>query len=79
MKPIVEEVALEHKDTFIIGLLDIDDNRQTTEEYKVNGIPAYIIFQNGAEAARIVGVETESDICTENPRRTGVDIHAGIS
>ena len=56
MKPIVEEVALEHKDTFIVGLLDIDDNRQTTEAYKVNGIPAYIIFQDGAEAARIVGV-----------------------
>lgn len=56
MKPIVEEVALEHRDTFIVGLLDIDDNRQTTEKYKVNGIPAYVIFQDGAEVARIVGV-----------------------
>ena len=56
MKPIVEEVALEHRDTFIVGLLDIDDNRQTTEKYKVNGIPAYVIFQDGAEVARSVGV-----------------------
>ena len=56
MKPIVEEVALEHRDTFIVGRLDIDDNPQTTKAYKVNGIPAYIIFRDGAEAARIVGV-----------------------
>lgn len=56
MKPIVEEIALEHRDTFIVGRLDIDDNPQTTKKYNVNGIPVYIIFRDGAEAARIVGV-----------------------
>ena len=55
MKPIVEAVALEHRDTFIIGKLDIDENRQTTEKYKVKGIPAYVVFRNGAEVGRFVG------------------------
>ncbi|MYB93163.1 thioredoxin fold domain-containing protein [Candidatus Poribacteria bacterium] len=55
MKPIVESIALEHRDTFIIGKLDIDENRQTMEAYKVKGIPTYIIFQNGAEVARFAG------------------------
>ena len=55
MKPIVESVALEHRDTFIIGKLDIDENRQTTEKYKVKGIPAYVVFRNGAEVARFAG------------------------
>ena len=55
MRPIVESVALEHRDTFIIGKLDIDENRQTTEKYKVKGIPAYIVFRNGAEVGRFVG------------------------
>ena len=55
MKPIVESVALEHRDTFIIGKLDIDENRQTTEKYKVKGIPAYVVFRNGAEVGRFVG------------------------
>ena len=44
MKPIVDAVALEHRKTFIIGRLDIDENRQTTGEYKVNGIPTYLVF-----------------------------------
>ena len=55
MKPIVESVALEHRDTFIIGRLDIDENRQTPAKYKVKGIPTYIVFRNGAEVARFAG------------------------
>ena len=55
MRPIVDAVALEHRDTFIVGRLDIDNNRQTTEEYKVNGIPAYIVFRDGAVVARFAG------------------------
>jgi thioredoxin 1 len=55
MKPIVESVALEHRKTFIIGKLDIDENLQTTEKYKVKGIPTYVVFRNGAEVGRFVG------------------------
>ena len=55
MKPIVDAVALEHRDTFIIGKLNIDENRQTPGKYKVRGIPAYIVFRNGAEVGRFVG------------------------
>ena len=55
MKPIVASVALEHRNTFIIGKLDIDENRQTTGKYKVNGIPTYLVFRNGAEVARFAG------------------------
>ena len=55
MKPIVESVALEHRNTFIIGRLDIDENRQTTEKYNVRGIPAYLVFRNGEVVARFAG------------------------
>lgn len=55
MKPIVASVALEHRNTFIIGKLDIDENRQTTGKYKVKGIPTYVVFRDGAEVARFAG------------------------
>ena len=55
MRPIVDAVALEHRETFIVGRLDIDENRQTTGEYKVKGIPAYIVFRDGAVVARFAG------------------------
>lgn len=60
MKPIVESVALEHRNTFIIGKLDIDENRQTTGKYRVNGIPTYIVFRNGAEVTRFAGAMPEA-------------------
>lgn len=55
MIPIVDAVALEHSDTFIIGRLDIDENLQTTERYKVKGIPAYLVFRDGEVVARFAG------------------------
>ena len=55
MRPIVEAVALEHRDTFIIGQLDIDENPHTTGKYKVQAIPAYIVFRDGAVVARTAG------------------------
>ena len=56
MRPVVETVALEHRNTFIVGRLDIDANPRTTGEYKVNGIPTYIIFQDGKVVGKMVGV-----------------------
>ena len=55
MKPIVASVALEHRNTFIIGKLDIDENRRTTGEYKVNGIPTYLVFRDGKVVGRFAG------------------------
>ena len=55
MKPIVESVALEHRETFIIGKLDIDENPLTPRKYNVGGIPAYLVFRDGALVARFVG------------------------
>ena len=55
MRPIVASVALEHSETFIIGKLDIDENLLTPRKYNVGGIPAYLVFRDGALVARFGG------------------------
>ena len=55
MRPIVASVALENRDTFIIGKLDIDENPLTPRKYNVGGIPAYLVFRDGALVARFGG------------------------
>ena len=55
MRPVVDAVALEYRDTFIIGRLDIDHNRQKAEEYQIRGIPAYLVFRDGEVVARSAG------------------------
>ena len=55
MRPVVDAVALEYRDTFIIGRLNIDHNRQKTEEYQIRGIPTYLVFRDGEAVARFAG------------------------
>lgn len=55
MRPILEAVASENRDTFTIALLNVDENRQTTAKYNVGGIPDYRVFRNGTVVARLVG------------------------
>ena len=55
MKPTVEAVASEYRDSFIVAKLDIDKNRETAKEYGGQGIPAYIIFRNGEVVGKFVG------------------------
>ena len=55
MNPIVETVAVESRDAFIVGRLDIDKNPVTHQAYKVEGIPTYLVFRDGKEVARFAG------------------------
>ena len=65
MRPVLDAVALEYRDTFIVGRLDIDHNRQIPEKYKVKGIPAYLVFRDGAVVGRFAGAR---------PKQVFVDI-----
>ena len=55
MKPTVDAVASEHRESFIIAKLDIDKNRKTAREYGGQGIPAYIVFRDGEVVGKFVG------------------------
>lgn len=55
MRPTVDAVASEYRDSFIVARLDIDTNRETNKKYGGNGIPAYIVFQNGDVIGSVLG------------------------
>lgn len=55
MKPVLEEFATEHSDIKVVGV-NIDDNEELAEQYEVGTIPCLVVFENGAEQAREVGV-----------------------
>lgn len=61
MKPTVDAVASEHRETFIIAQLDIDKNRETAAEYGGQGIPAYIIFRDGEVVGKFVGAMPQAE------------------
>jgi len=55
LKPILEQVAAERSDVTVVGV-DIDENDELAEEYEVFSIPCLVLFKNGAEANRSVGL-----------------------
>lgn len=54
--PIIEELALEYKGKATIGKLDIENAQNTTATFQVTSIPTIILFKNGKEIKRVVGL-----------------------
>ena len=59
LKPTLDEVAAERPDVDIVGI-DIDENPDLAEEYEVFSIPCLVLFKDGAEADRSVGLIPKS-------------------
>ena len=55
LKPILDQVAAERPDVTVLGV-DIDENMDLAEEYSVFSIPCLVLFRDGAEAERSVGL-----------------------
>ncbi|MFH1244317.1 MAG: thioredoxin [bacterium] len=53
--PVVDELATEYSDKYVIGKLDVDGNQKTAQTYGVMSIPTVILFKGGKEVARKVG------------------------
>ena len=61
VSPIVEEIASE-KDDIKVGKVNIDENRELTERFKIMSIPTLIVFKDGEVASTLVGVKPKSVI-----------------
>ncbi len=62
--PILNDIA-ETQDEFVIGKVNVDQNQALAKKYKIRNIPTLLIFKNGVEAGRIVGVKTKKAILKE--------------
>jgi thioredoxin 1 len=62
--PTLNEIA-ETESDILIGKVNVDHNQDLAKRYKVRNIPTMIIFKNGVEVGRIVGVKTKKAILNE--------------
>lgn len=62
--PTLNKIA-ETETDIIIGKVNVDHNQDLAKRYKVRNIPTMIIFKNGIEVGRIVGVKTKKAILNE--------------
>jgi thioredoxin 1 len=61
LKPTIEEIAEENKSVKIVSV-NIDDEEDLSDEYDVFSIPCLVLFRNGKEAGRSVGLKNKDEI-----------------
>ena len=60
--PYLDDLAAEMQGKVTVAKLNIDENPQTPMKYGVRGIPTLILFKNGSEADRTVGLTSKDKI-----------------
>ena len=65
MAPVIEELANDLQGKAKVGKINIDENKQLAEKYNVINIPTIVIFRDGKEAKRFIGVRDKSELLNE--------------
>jgi thioredoxin 1 len=59
MAPVLNDVAKELNGNSFVGKVNIEEYQSLAQKYKVRSIPTLILFKNGKEINRIVGVKSK--------------------
>jgi len=73
LAPIVESLAKQYAGAAQVVKLNVDDNPSAVQRYRIQAIPTLVLFQNGEEKDRMIGVTTKEAIA-----RT-IDVHLGAA
>ena len=61
MSPIIDKIA-EENSNIKVGKLNVDNAQDIAVKYNVMSIPTIIVFKNGIEYKRFIGVTSKSNI-----------------
>jgi thioredoxin 1 len=70
MVPVLNELAEETNGKVTIAKLNVDNAQATASKFSVRSIPTLILFKNGKEVHRFVGVKSKDYLLKELDRRT---------
>ena len=59
VSPVVESFGDKYQEKLNVAKVNTDENQQLAMRYSIFSIPTLIVFQNGREAARLVGYMPE--------------------
>jgi thioredoxin 1 len=62
--PVMEEIANTRDDLRVVKV-NTDENQQTAVQYQIISIPTMILFRNGQEVHRVIGVRRRKELEAE--------------
>jgi thioredoxin 2 len=60
--PVLDQLAVEMAGRLRVAKLNVDENPETSQRFGIRSIPALLVFKDGREVDRIVGVQPKSEI-----------------
>jgi len=60
LAPTIEKLAGEYEGKVKVGKMNTDENQDTPGGLRISAIPTVLVFQNGKEVDRLVGVNPEN-------------------
>ena len=60
--PVVEELAGTYQGKLTVGKLNVDEHPDVAAQYRVMNIPTLLLFKQGQEVDRIVGVQPKEEL-----------------
>ncbi|MDT7540725.1 MAG: thioredoxin 2 [Acidobacteriota bacterium] len=64
LAPVLDELAAEGRGRYRIAKLNVDENKQTAAQFRIQGIPTLLIFKDGQLVDRLVGVAPKQEIAS---------------
>lgn len=65
LMPILNDIADNNSNDYKVAKLNVDQFQQVAAKMKVKSLPTLVVFKDGKEATRIVGVKTKKAILKE--------------
>jgi len=60
--PTIDQLASESNGRWLVAKLDVDSNPQTAMQYRIDSIPALLLFKNGKLVEKMVGLQPKQAI-----------------
>ncbi|MCK5704358.1 MAG: thioredoxin [Cyclobacteriaceae bacterium] len=65
MAPILNDIAETDSDKVTIAKVNVDNQQQLSQKYKIRNIPTLVMFNNGKEVNRFMGVKSKKFLIKE--------------
>jgi thioredoxin 1 len=59
MAPVLNEIAGELNGKSYVGKVNVEQYQSLAQKFKIRGIPTMVLFKNGVEVNRFVGVKSK--------------------
>jgi thioredoxin 1 len=57
-EPIIDAIADDYKGRVKVGMLDVDQARDTAQKYNIHTLPAHFAFKDGVKTGQLFGRES---------------------